>query len=473
MSAESVLEVTINGERTEISPEILGKYNQPGPRYTSYPTAPEWDDAFGPEEWRRAMTDRGSLTATAPVSLYFHLPFCESLCLFCGCNVVINKNHEVSVPYLDRLYKEIDWIASEIDSTRPVEQLHWGGGTPTYLNCGQIETLFGSIRERFSFAADAEIGIEVDPRATSREQCQTLRRLGFNRLSMGVQDFNPHVQKTVHRIQPYEMTRELFDYCRELGFESINVDLIYGLPHQTRESFAETVDKIIEMSPDRIACFSYAHVPWLKKQQGSFARHLPEGIEKFRIFQVAITRFIDAGYRYVGMDHFARPDDELCRAQDQRTLHRNFQGYTTKAGCDLYGMGVSSISGLEEVYAQNWRDLPTYYEAIDAGRLPTMRGVRVSHEDKLRRSVINRILCHCVVIKDEVEREFGIEFDRHFANELERLRYLEEDDLVRVSADRLDVAPLGRIFIRNLAMVFDSYLDQGELRKRQLFSKTL
>jgi oxygen-independent coproporphyrinogen-3 oxidase len=473
MSAESVLDVTIGGERTEISPELLVKYNQPGPRYTSYPTAPEWDDAFGPEEWRQALIGAASRGTSTPVSLYFHLPFCQSLCLFCGCNVVINKNHEVSLPYIDRLNREIEWISAEVDSARKVEQLHWGGGTPTYLSGSQIEDLFAAIRKRFSFAPDAEIGIEVDPRATSREQCLILRRLGFNRLSMGVQDFNPLVQQTVHRIQPFEMTKGLFDYCRELGFESINIDLIYGLPHQTRESFAETVDKIIEMNPDRIACFSYAHVPWLKKQQGSFARHLPEGIEKFRIFQVAITRFIEAGYRYVGMDHFARPDDELCRAQDERTLHRNFQGYTTKAGCDLYAMGVSSISGLEDVYAQNWRDLSGYYEAIDAGRLPTMRGVRVSKEDKLRRSVINRILCHCVVMKPEVERDFGIVFDEHFARESGRLRELEQDGLVRVFADRVEVAALGRIFIRNVAMVFDEYLNPGEMRRPRLFSKTL
>jgi oxygen-independent coproporphyrinogen-3 oxidase len=467
------LEVSISGERASISPEILDKYNQPGPRYTSYPTAPEWDDRFGPQDFRDAIERSNERPDPAPLSLYVHLPFCRSLCLYCGCNVVISKDREVANPYLDHLYQEIDWTSARIDPLRKVEQLHWGGGTPTYISAGQIEELFGRLTKRFSFSEDAEIGIEIDPRATTREQCRLLRRLGFNRISLGIQDFDPLVQKTVHRIQPFEMTRDLFDYCRELGFESINIDLIYGLPHQTAESFSDTVDKITLIQPDRIAVFSYAHVPWMKKQQGSFARHLPVGFEKFRIFHRAIEKLTGAGYRYVGLDHFARPDDELCRAQDDRTLHRNFQGYTTKAGCDLYGLGVSSISGLRDVYAQNWRDLKDYYQSIDEGRWPTMRGVQVTTQDLLRRSVINRILCHAVVVKTEVEREFALDFDRHFAPEIEELKALERDGLVRLDGDRIEVAGLGRIFIRNIAMVFDAYLRKAESQKRQVFSKTL
>ncbi len=473
MSMNESLQVAIHGEQVAISPAILDKYNQPGPRYTSYPTAPEWNDDFGPEDLRRALAAANAKAKPAPLSLYFHLPFCQSLCLFCGCNVVISKKHEVAMPYLAHLKREIDWVSAGVDSSRQVEQLHWGGGTPTYLSPEQIEDLYGYIKDHFSFAPNAEVGIEVDPRATSEEQCRVLRRLGFNRLSMGIQDFNPLVQQTIHRVQPYEMTKSLFDYSRALGFESINIDLIYGLPHQTVASFNETVDKIIEMNPDRIAVFSYAHVPWMKKQQGSFARHLPQGLEKFRIFSTAIAKLTEAGYRYIGMDHFARPDDELCRAQDDRTLHRNFQGYTTKAGSDLYGMGVSSISGLEDVYAQNQRDLPRYYETIDADRWPTMRGLRVSAEDKLRRSVINRILCHGVVVKSEVERDFGLGFDAHFAVELEGLRELERDHLVRLKDDRIEVAGLGRIFIRNVAMAFDAYLNKPASQPKQVFSKTL
>jgi oxygen-independent coproporphyrinogen-3 oxidase len=463
----------IGGQSIEISLDLLERYNQPGPRYTSYPTAPEWNDAFGPADFIEAVEESNSKSERAPVSLYFHLPFCQSLCLFCGCNVVINKDHSVAAPYVERLKKEIDQVSSRISGSRKVEQLHWGGGTPTYLTAEQIDDLFEHIAGRFSFSPHAEIGVEVDPRVTSEEQCNALRRHGFNRLSMGIQDFDPEVQKTIHRVQPYEMTRRLFDYCRSLGFESINIDLIYGLPHQTMSSFSETVDRIIEMNPDRIAVFSYAHVPWLKKQQGSFARFLPEGAAKFEIFSVAITGLSAAGYRYVGMDHFARPDDELCRAQDNRTLHRNFQGYTTKAGCDLYAMGVSSISALEDVYAQNWRDLSRYYQAVDGDQWPTMRGMRVSAEDKLRRSVINRLLCHCVLVKSEVEQEFGVEFDSHFEREMSDLRRLEGDGLVRVDGDRIEVVGIGRIFIRNVAMVFDSYLDKKDETDRRLFSKTL
>lgn len=464
------MELMVEGERLDVSDQLLNKYNKPGPRYTSYPTAPEWNDEFREPELRQAFAEANRKTQPAPLSLYFHIPFCESLCLYCGCNVVINKSHEVALPYLSRLQQEIDWVSGEVERSRKVEQLHWGGGTPTYLTPGQIEDLYDYVATRFSFAPDAEISIEIDPRVTSEQHCGTLRRVGFNRVSMGIQDFDPLVQQTVKRVQSYEDVRRLFDYCRDLGFASINLDLIYGLPHQTVESFSKTVELIIAMCPDRIALFSYAHVPWMKKQQGSFARYLPEGVEKLRIFARAIQMLTDAGYRYIGLDHFARPDDEISRAQDERTLHRNFQGYTTKAGCDLYAMGVSAISGLEDVYAQNWRDLPSYYQAIDQGRWPVMRGIRVSREDKLRRSVINRILCHTVLVKSEIEREFGIAFDKHFAGELQMLKELERDNMVRMNGDRIEIAALGRIFIRNVAMVFDAYLD-GE--GKQAFSKTL
>jgi oxygen-independent coproporphyrinogen-3 oxidase len=473
MNASEMLEVTIDNSQVSVSPELLDKYNRPGPRYTSYPTAPEWDDSFGPLQLREAFREANLKSHPAPLSLYFHIPFCESLCLYCGCNVVINKRHEVASPYIDHLKTETEWVSAQVDRSRIVEQLHWGGGTPTYLSPAQIEHLFGYIQDRFAFSATAEISIEIDPRATTEEHCRALRRVGFNRISMGIQDFDPLVQKTINRVQPYEETRRLFDYCRELGFESINIDLIYGLPHQTAESFSDTVDKIITMNPDRIAVFSYAHVPWMKKQQGSFARFLPQGFEKFRIFTDAIRKLTGGGYRYIGLDHFARPEDEISCAQDDRTLHRNFQGYTTKAGCDLYAMGVSSISGLEDAYAQNWRDLQHYYKAIDAGKWPTMRGMRVSEEDKLRRSVINRILCHTVLVKPEIEKEFGIDFDIHFAAELSQLRELERDGLVRLDAERIEVAPLGRIFIRNIAMAFDAYLNKPELARTKMFSQTL
>ena len=468
---ERRLERALDVQALEVSEELLDRYNRPGPRYTSYPTAPVWQDNFGPKEFVEVC--RAAESAGRPVSLYQHLPFCESLCLFCACNVVISKDKTGAAAYLDTLKCEIDRVAAQVSRSRPVIQFHWGGGTPTYYSPAQLEELFNYTRERFRFAPDAEIGVEVDPRVTSCEHLETFRRLGFNRLSMGVQDFNPEVQQAVHRIQGYELTRDLVNAARRLGFDSINVDLIYGLPLQTAESFAATVDKIITINPDRIAMFSYAHVPWLKKQQGSFARRLPEGMEKFRIFRAGLERFLGADYCYIGMDHFARPGDELALAQRNRTLHRNFQGYTTKAGADLYGMGVSAISGIGDAYAQNHREVSAYAAAIDGSGLATMRGYRLTAEDRLRREVISRLLCHTVVRKAEIENEFGVRFDEHFAPELERLAACEADGMVEVSSGAVEVIGLGRIFIRNVAMIFDPYLEQQRLAERPLFSKTL
>jgi oxygen-independent coproporphyrinogen-3 oxidase len=458
-------------EELRVSQEFLTKYNKPGPRYTSYPTAPVWNDAFGPDDLERVheRADRQG----APVSLYMHLPFCESLCLFCACNVIIQKDKSAAAPYLDVLKRELGRVSQSVSRERPVVQFHWGGGTPTYLTPAQIEDLFGAARESFTFAPDAEIGIEVDPRVTSVAHLETLRKLGFNRLSMGIQDFHPDVQKAIHRIQPFEMTRDLILAARTLGFDSINVDLIYGLPHQTPERFAHSVEQILELAPDRVALFSYAHVPWLKKQQGAFAMFLPEGMQKFEIFRIGLLKFLEAGYLYIGMDHFAKPGDELAVSQQNRTLHRNFQGYTTKAGADLYGMGVTAISGIQDAYAQNHRDLPSWEKAVAARGIATMRGYHLSEDDKLRRSVIGRLLCHTVVIKDEVSREFGIDFDEYFSKELKRLEPSRDDGLVILGPDDIRTTWLGRIFIRNLAMVFDPYLERQQLAAKPLFSKTL
>jgi oxygen-independent coproporphyrinogen III oxidase len=458
-------------DELRIGEEFLAKYNRPGPRYTSYPTAPVWNNAFGPSDLEKVFDEAEN--AKTPVSLYMHIPFCESLCLFCACNVVIQKNKNVAPPYLDVLKRETEHISRSISKDRPVVQFHWGGGTPTYLSPEQIEDLFGFTREHFHFAPDSEIGIEVDPRVTSREHLETLRKLGFNRLSMGIQDFHADVQKAVHRIQPFEMTRDLLFSARQLGFDSINVDLIYGLPYQTPESFAHTVDQIISLSPDRIALFSYAHVPWLKKQQGSFIAHLPEGMVKFEIFRTGLLKFVEAGYLYIGMDHFAKPGDELAVSQQKRTLHRNFQGYTTKAGADLYGMGITAISGIQSAYAQNYRDIPSWEKAVAERGLATMRGYHLSEEDRLRRAVISRLLCHTVVVKDEISREFGIAFDEYFAEELRRFEPFREDGLVLLERGEIRATWLGRIFIRNLAMVFDPFLEKQQLAAKPLFSKTL
>jgi len=387
--------------------------------------------------------------------------------------VIIRKDKSVAPPYLSILKKEIDHIASRVSRDRQVSQFHWGGGTPTYLSPEQIEDLFVYTRERFNFAPDAEIGIEVDPRVTSRAHMEIVRKLGFNRLSMGVQDFKEEVQKAIHRIQPYEQTRDLIATARELGFDSINVDLIYGLPYQTADSFAHTVEQVVSLSPDRIAMFSYAHVPWLKKQQGSFVAHLPEGMKKFDIFRNGLLKFLEAGYLYIGMDHFAKENDELAVSQRNRTLHRNFQGYTTKAGADLYGMGVTAISAFQNAYAQNQRELTKWQSAVQARGIATMRGYHVSEEDRLRRAVINRLLCHTVIFKDEISREFGVHFDNYFAAELAQLEAPREDGLVLLDSKEIRATWLGRIFIRNLAMIFDPYLEKQHLNAKPLFSKTL
>ena len=458
-------------EELRVGEEFLARYNRPGPRYTSYPTAPVWNDSFGPADLERVHEE--AERAHSPVSLYMHIPFCESLCLFCACNVIIQKDKRVAPPYLSVLKQEMERISRSVSRNREVVQFHWGGGTPTYLTPEQIEDLFGAVRARFTFAADAEIGIEVDPRVTSREHLETLRRLGFNRLSMGIQDFHAEVQKAIHRIQPFELTRDLLLAARELGFDSINVDLIYGLPYQSPERFAHTVDQILQLAPDRVALFSYAHVPWLKKQQGSFAAHLPEGMQKFEIFRTGLLKFLEAGYLYIGMDHFAKPEDELAISQQQRTLHRNFQGYTTKAGADLYGMGVTAISGIQNAYAQNHRELAAWEKSVAERGIATMRGYRLSEDDRLRRAVISRLLCHTVVIKEEIAREFGIDFDRYFADELARLEASREDGLVMLEPGGIRATWLGRIFIRNLAMVFDPYLEKQQLAAKPLFSKTL
>jgi len=458
-------------EDLSVGEDFVNRYNRPGPRYTSYPTAPVWTDSYGPADFEAAM--QSAEAKRSPVSLYMHLPFCESLCLFCACNVVIQKDKSVAPPYLSILKKEIAHIASRVSRDRQVTQFHWGGGTPTYLSPEQLEDLFTFTRERFTFAPEAEIGIEVDPRVTTPAHMEVLNKMGFNRLSMGIQDFKEEVQKAVHRIQPYEGTRDLIANARQLGFDSINVDLIYGLPYQTGESFAHTVEQIVELSPDRIAMFSYAHVPWLKKQQGSFVKFLPEGMKKFDIFRSGLLKFLEAGYLYIGMDHFAKENDELAVSQRNRTLHRNFQGYTTKAGADLYGMGITAISSVQETYAQNYREIPSWEKSVNERGIATMRGYRLSQDDVIRREVISRLLCHTVIVKNEISEKFGIDFDEYFASELERLKMPQEDGLVVIDDKEIRAAWLGRIFIRNLAMVFDPYLEKQQLAARPLFSKTL
>ncbi len=457
---------------SEVSLDLLKRYNVPGPRYTSYPTAPVWTEDFTPADYARVLEESSAGESPAPLSLYVHLPFCEKLCYFCGCTVVITgTQHALEETYLDTLEREIDWVADRVGGQRPVSQFHLGGGTPTYFTPERLRRLGRKFRSRFRFASDVEMGVEVDPRVTTREHLLELARLGFNRLSMGVQDFEPRVQVAINRVQPYEDTRRLVEQARALGFPSVNMDLIFGLPFQTAESFSETIDKVVAIAPDRLAVYSYANVPWMKKHQSVLEPHLPDERTKFEIFRTALERFTAAGFEYIGMDHFARPTDELARARTERTLHRNFQGYTTKAGTDLVGFGMSAIGGIGSTYVQNRRDLGPYQQDVGAHGAATFRGFRLSEDDRLRRTVIQNLLCHGVIVKAEIEAAHGIAFDEHFADALERLKPCAADGLVVLGRDEIRATTAGRVFLRNLAMPFDAYLAAAP--EKPVFSRTL
>ena len=471
--------IRLRGETLPMTTELLEKYNVQGPRYTSYPTAPEWTESIGPADFEAAC-ERAN-TAGRPISLYVHLPYCDEQCWFCGCFMKVvpkpdrkgEERGEIE-GYLEDLHREIDFLAARVDRSRPVVQVHWGGGTPTYLTPRQADALAAHLLEAFRPAPGAEISVEIDPRVTTPEHLAVLRRHGWNRVSMGVQDFDPEVQELVNRVQPFEMTKALVDAARSLGYDSLNLDLIYGLPGQRLAGFAESVDQVLTLRPDRIAMYSYAHVPWLKKPQRVLAAHLPEGTEKFAIFVSGIERFAEAGYVYIGMDHFALPHDEIARAQVERTLWRNFQGYTTHAGVDLYGLGVSAIAQVDDCYVQNTKDYAAYHAACAEGRPSTIKGWRLTPEDHLRRTVITNLLCHCVIKKREVEEQFGIaSFDEKFAREVAALPAFVEDGLVEPRTDEIRVTPLGRIFIRNVAMIFDPYLLKRPADQPKIFSRTL
>jgi oxygen-independent coproporphyrinogen-3 oxidase len=455
--------------------ELLRKYNEPGPRYTSYPTAPLFSEDFGSSEFEREVAQTNQ-TAERPISLYFHLPFCDTLCYFCGCTMIVSRKEDKKQEYYDYLYREIDRLAGMTAPGRRVIQLAWGGGTPTDQTPDQIRRLGEKIRSSFQFAGDDEIeaSSEIDPRDLTRDHMVALREAGFNRVSMGVQDFNPRVQEAVNRIQPEDMTREVVSWARELGFQSINLDFIYGLPYQTVDSFEETIDKLIDISPNRIAMFNFAYVPWLKKHQKQLIDPdtVPGAEERLQILKMTIEKLSAAGYAYIGMDHFAKPDDELTVAQENGSLHRNFQGYSTKAGCDLYALGMSAISQTDDVYAQNHKQLPDYYAAIDAGRMPTRSGYRLDADDKLRREVITRLMCDFVLDKRDIASRFDIDFDSYFKTSVAKLGRFLDDDLVRVDDRRIEVTPMGRLVIRNIAMCFDRYLD--DMRKdKPIFSRTV
>lgn len=456
--------------------DLLRKYNEPGPRYTSYPTAPLFSESFTGDDFRTEIVDTNAATPERPLSLYFHLPFCDTLCYFCGCTMIVSRKEDKKQEYYDHLYREIDAVASLAADGREVVQLAWGGGTPTDQTPDQIRRLGALVREKFTFAPDAELeaSAEIDPRGLTRDHMVALKEAGFNRVSMGVQDFDPKVQEAVNRIQPEDITRQVVEWARDLGFGSVNLDFIYGLPYQTIGTFADTIEKLIDISPDRIAMFNFAYVPWLKKHQKQLIDPdtVPGAEERLEILKMTIERLCAAGYIYIGMDHFAKPGDELSVAQENGTLHRNFQGYSTKAGCDLYAFGMSAISQTDDVYAQNHKELAAYYAAIDAGKLATRCGYRLDDDDKLRREVITRLMCDFALDKRSIETRFGIAFDDYFSQSIAKLGRFVDDDLVALDADRIAVTPMGRLVVRNVAMCFDRYLD--DMRKdKPVFSRTV
>ena len=442
-----------------LNPNLLARYDRPGPRYTSYPTAPHFGADYDSSAYRDRLAKAASRTDD-PLSMYVHLPFCHERCTFCGCNVVISPHRGPEEDYLVTLTRELDLLADVLGSRRRLNQLHWGGGTPTFLSPEQCERLFGEITTRFPLTDDAEVAIEVDPCVTTMDHLATLARLGFNRISMGLQDTNPEVQRAVKRIQPLELTREHVDEARRLGFQSVNIDLIYGLPLQTEASFRNCVRSVIdELTPDRVACFSYAHVPWIKPHQKQLDENqLPGGWEKFSLFTGAAHEFVEAGYAFVGFDHFARPDDELARALAEDRIQRNFMGYTVMPAADQVGVGVTAIVDVAGSYAATIKKLPAYKRSIDAGRLPVDRGLIRTAEDELRRAVIHRIICTLQLDFGWVEREFDIDPREHFADALAQLQPMAADGLVELADDGLAVTPTGRFFLRNICMPFDAYL---------------
>lgn len=451
---------------------VLLRYSGAGPRYTSYPTAPVWNERYGPEDFAR---DLHAIPEHAPLAVYVHVPFCRSLCHFCACNRVITRKAEPPARYLDAIEREIARVRESFGAEPRVVQHHWGGGTPTHLEPAQIRRLFASVNAGFPAAPGAEISLEVDPRVTSDAHVAALAECGFNRISLGVQDFEPRVQAAIHREQSPELTARLVARARASGFASVNLDLIYGLPFQTLESFEHTLERVLEIAPDRIALYAYAHVTWVAKQQRGFERgDLPEPALRLRIQLAAIRMLLEAGYVPIGMDHFARPDDELARALEAGTLHRNFMGYTVLTATELVGFGPSAISELSASYAQSVRELDAWHEALAAGRLATLRGHRLTRDDLERRWVIGEIMCRGEVRIADWRARFAGDFAARFAAERRALEPLAADGLVELDVDgSVRATPLGRLALRNLAMAFDAYLPGQRAGEKPLFSQTV
>lgn len=464
----------VNHSQLHLDIETIKKYTASGPRYSSYPTEFEFHEGIDANDYLAAAQEGNGAFLPRDISLYFHLPFCRHLCYYCDCDKIVTNDQKMPSEYLEYLFEEIRMHGESTDWDRKVRQLHLGGGTPTYYTADQIEQLMNQVHRYFSLVSDEDrdYSIEIDPRSVGYQYLLHLLRLGFNRISLGVQDFNPLVQKTVNRFQPESKTRELILQARSLGFQSVNVDLIYGLPLQSEHSFGVTLDQIIDCAPDRVSIYSYAHLPEIFPAQKNINElDLPDTQEKIALYQLTAAKLQEAGYLHIGMDHFARPSDNLVIAQSQQTLHRNFYGYTTYKDCDLLGIGVSAIGSFDTFYYQNAQDLDSYYRLIDENRLPVVKGVNLSLDDSIRRAIISQIMCEAKIDKKQIQQYFGIVFDDYFGQELSELDQFVGDKLIEVNGQIISITPEGQFFLRNIAMIFDVYrkVDQGQRR----FSKML
>jgi len=448
-----------------VDANLIRKYGGAGPRYTSYPTADRFVEAFGPAAYRHWLGNRNIGGFTRPLSLYVHLPFCDTICYYCACNKVVTRNHGRSAPYVDYLGREMRLVRAELGEDRAVGQVHWGGGTPTFLSDAEMTQLMGMLRSEFSLDPAGEYAIELDPRRVNPDRMALLAELGFNRVSLGVQDFDPAVQRAVNRIQSVEQTEQVMKAAKKYGFRSINVDLIYGLPKQSVEGFSRTLDRIVLCNPDRVALYSYAHLPALFKPQRRIAEaDLPLPEVKLELLTTAISRLQQAGYLYIGMDHFAKPDDDLAVAQRQGRLTRNFQGYSSCGDSDIVGLGVSAISKVGPTYSQNEKVLEDYYARVDSDTLPVLRGIELSPDDLLRRTVIQSLACHFRVSKEAISIGHLIDFDSYFGRELEQLEEMEQEGLVKLEDEWITVTDKGRLLVRVVCMVFDRYLKAERAR---------
>ena len=459
--------------KIEVDVALLKKYDRPGPRYTSYPTAPYFHEGVDSRVFEKHLKRDDQSLANKDISLYFHLPFCDTLCYFCGCNMMVTRSRDKIENYIDYLEKEMALLKAKLNPDRKIIQMHWGGGTPTHLSPDQIKRLGSLIHKYFNFKDASEVSVEIDPRELTRDHMVALKEIGFNRCSMGVQDFNPEVQQAVNRVQPEDLTRRTIGWAKELGFQSLNLDLMYGLPHQTVASFEETIDSILAMQPDRLAVFNYAHLPQIIKHQKLIQNEwLPSPDIKLQLLKLSIEKLTSNGFIYIGMDHFARPEDELTVAMNNGTLYRNLQGYSTHAGINLLAVGITSISMLSDLYVQNYKTLNEYYNLLDDGEIPVMRGVELNDDDRLRREVITELMCNFRLKKEKIETKYAIKFDNYFEEPLKDLELFEMDGLVKLNDDEIVVTESGRLLVRNIAMNFDAYLKRKEKNKPQ-FSRTV